>query len=57
MGIELGACKYCGLPFSKAACTAILIDMGCSTNIDPINCAASPDGKHNFTEGRDERNG
>jgi hypothetical protein len=25
LSIELGTCKHCGLPFTKAACVAILI--------------------------------
>lgn len=46
----IGNFRYCGMPFGKAASVAILIDLGVHTNIDPINCAESPDGKHNFAE-------
>jgi hypothetical protein len=43
-------CQYCGLTFYKASCVALLIDLGVQTNIDPINCSKSPDGKHHFSE-------
>lgn len=42
-------CKYCGMSLQSAICAALLIDLGCSTNIEPIKCRKSPTKKHDFS--------
>lgn len=48
-------CRYCRQSAGRLALSAMLIDAGASTNIDPLKCwAREDDGEHDFSPVADE---